>query len=153
MKSKLLLISLFVYLLLLHKISIAEPPSPLVTERHFTRSHSEKLLINAPETTDVTGRVLKGFLFTLATFFLGVALYRKFYRNTRGPIEGIEILARRQISNKAALLLVKLEGRKFFLATSGDDVKVLSTFGDESSFEHSLSALLEDEKSISVGNG
>ena len=53
----------------------------------------------------------------------------------------IEILARKSVSSKTALIIVKAEERKFLLSQNGDDLSLLADLGPSANFAEGLSQL------------
>ena len=52
--------------------------------------------------------------------------------------ETIDILSRRGIAPKTVLLVVRAEGKKFFLAQTDGDVKLLAPIEDAETFQDTL---------------
>ncbi len=75
----------------------------------------------------------QGFAYCLVVFCLGLAAYRKFYRKSSfaEASQQIEILSRRAISGKTSLVLVSVEGQKFLLSHTGEQISLISAlFGE-----------------------
>lgn len=83
----------------------------------------------------LTSKTTKGFVYTAIFFLLALSLYRKYgTRSDAGLKQGaIQVLARKQIGSRTALLMIQAEERKFLLAQNGDQLALLSdlSFGFE----------------------
>lgn len=106
------------------------------------RSAAKPKTLVGSETVQVKslgGELLKGTLYCIAIFLFGASLYKRYLdkqQNTAG--NGIEIVSRRALGSRTALLVVRAEGRRFFLSQSGEEVHLLTALDEPASFERQL---------------
>lgn len=96
--------------------------------------------------------LFKGFLYCTAVFLIAASFYKRFVVGRKDPIAaGIEIISRRSLGSRSALLVVRTEGRRFFLSQAGDEVHLLSALDEPLSFESELQNFsVSEEASIST---
>lgn len=99
--------------------------------------------------TDLTSRASKGFIYLIGVLLLGVTLAKKFNRKQSSVNQcEIEILAKRALSPKHALVMVEVEGERLLLAQSAENLSFITKLRGES-FNGALSDLIETSQTAS----
>lgn len=111
----------------------------------------------APGLVELAGEVGRGLILTLVGLGIVVGLLKKFSgtREKQGD-SPIQILARRSTAPRQSLLLVSVDGQRFLLAATADDLKLLTAIDTSARFADSLNEILvseePEERMFQVGN-
>ncbi len=102
-----------------------------------------------PGLASLAGNITKGLLYCVGVFLVIVSLFKRFGPDRISlPLE-VEILGRKNLSPKTALLVVQVEGRRLLLASTPDDIKLISELDEpfaNSSRTHKASLTLGAEE-------
>lgn len=86
--------------------------------------------------------VFQGLVYSAGAVLLLAAVFRKLRpENKLGTQCGIDIVGRRQLGSKTALLLIETEGQRFLLAQTPEEISLLSAIEPVSSFDRALCEL------------
>jgi flagellar biogenesis protein FliO len=117
---------------------------------------------DVPEFGASAGKASKGLIYCLAAVLVLLYVYKQVRSRTNGQVDQqvIEVIARRGLSSRTALLVIRADERKFLLTQNGDEVTLLSELDPVSGFTDTFSqlALVEEpevlaQKSSVVANG
>lgn len=125
-----------------------------ITNKTHTNSTSESSLgANVITSEDLIQRFIKGILYCIAIAML-LFIVNSHLKN-RKDLSGsnpINIISRKPIGNRASLMLVEVDGKKFFLSQNVDSVQLLAplsdplTFSDEWNTDSHISQKLINEE-------
>ena len=126
-----------------------------------TKSSAQQKLAPGSEIPDLGSRASqasKGLIYCVAGVLVLFSLYRHLKLRGSSGVEQnvIELIARKALSSKTALLVVRAEERKFLLTQTGDDVSLLAELDPATGFMDTLTGLsLVDEETgkIAAANG
>lgn len=91
--------------------------------------------IEAPSLGELANRSAKGTLYAVAALIIIFALLKKFRpAGAQGSASAIEIIAKRDIGPRNSLLLVRVDGERFFLASAPDGTRLLSRLDNPDTF-------------------
>jgi flagellar biogenesis protein FliO len=125
-------------------------------------SKASSLGKDIPDFGESASKASKGLIYCLAAALVLLYVYKQVRSRANGQNDQqvIEVIARRGLSSRTALLVVRAEERKFLLTQKGDDVTLLSELDPVSNFTDAFSqlALVEEpeapaQKSSAVANG
>ena len=105
---------------------------------------SKQLGTALPKKTDIAERIVKGIIYCIAVFalltYINGYLKSKKENSATSPID---LLAKKAIGNRMSLLLVEVEGKKFFLSQTQDIVQMLAPLSDPLGLSEELSFDME----------
>lgn len=110
-----------------------------------------------PSYSSQVGKVVKGLLYCIATLIVISALLKRFSGQSPAPRENaINIIAKRNISQKAQLLLIEVQDKQLLISHAGENVALISELDKKENFQSVLSeeiqkeGLAEEEKVINL---
>ncbi len=111
-----------------------------------------------PDLPAAAGKSSKALVFCLSGVFILLYLYKHYnLKNQTGAEQNlIEVLARKPLSSKTSILLIRTEERKFLLSQNGDELALLSDLGPAANFAEKLSQLTmleQDDLNHAAVNG
>lgn len=121
-----------------------EPAQSNISKSTWSKTSSASA--PASDRNSESGRASKGFLYVLGILLLAFALYKKF-SGKRGAhaLVDIEVLARKAVSPKHALLIVTVEGERLLLAQGTETLSFVTKLSTSSSFRSELAQFLDPE--------
>ncbi len=106
---------------------------------------------DVPKTTDMAESFVKGLIYCIVVFVL--LSYLNTYvknKNETSSNKSIDLIARKTIGNRMSLLLVEVEGQKFFLSQTNDMVQMLAPLSDPLRLAESLAQDTEESVSTDI---
>jgi len=130
------------------KADAVDQTKPTALQERIDKTKKQLSGEDVPNLGAMASDSVKGLLYILAPLLLGVTLYKRYATKSNPSVEKnkITICSRRAIGPKTALLVVDVEGNRFLLSQSNDDVKLLSTLESNKGLFEEMLIELDDEE-------
>lgn len=119
--------------------AVAEESTAAPAAAYSAHSLVPNLGADVPVMSDFGERMARGLIYCVGGLLVGLSLYKRWNERKEQATPGsIDILSRRGIGPKTILLVVRAEGKKFFLAQTDGDVKLLAPIEQVATFQDTL---------------
>jgi flagellar biogenesis protein FliO len=115
-------------------LSDAKSKTPFQKRLEDKKRKTEKALnvgSDVPKSTEMAERFVKGLIYCIVVFVV-LSYLNNYLRSKKesSSANAIDLISRRAIGNRMSLLLVEVEGKKFFLSQTNDMVQMLAPLSD-----------------------